>query len=231
VSVKENQRFGSETRSSLLKKISEKILSIEICHPVRVGVDGITASGKSTFAKDLVEILRKSDRPVIYLTIDGFHNPKSIRYRLGRKSPEGYFRDAYDYESITEALLTPLGNGGSLKYCTETFNLSEDKILSPTYKIAEKNSIFVVDGSFSLRKELCDLWDYRIYLRVPFEVAAERASLRDKDFFGSSELAREVTEDRYHAAHRMHLKENRPEFVADCVVDNTIPAESFWVEF
>lgn len=38
-------------RSKLISELANRILSLRINHPVRVGVSGITASGKTTLAK------------------------------------------------------------------------------------------------------------------------------------------------------------------------------------
>jgi uridine kinase len=188
-----------------------------------VGIDGITASGKSTFARELAAHLRASGRQIIYTTIDGFHNPKLVRYKRGRQSPEGYFFDAYNYTSIIDGLLVPLGKGGNLRYFTKAFDLYSDQEIVPEFQPASKDAIVIVDGSFALRKELYSYWDYKLYLKVPFEVAEERASVRDSIQFGSRESAREITRSRYHAAHLLHIKENDPEMAANRVIENTNP--------
>ena len=67
-------------------------------------------------ADELVEPLREFGCSVIRASIDGFHNPKAIRYQLGPDSPEGYYRDSFNHEAILACLLHPLGPGGSLRY-------------------------------------------------------------------------------------------------------------------
>jgi hypothetical protein len=45
--------------------------------------------------------------------VDDFMHVRSVRHRRGRNSPEGYFHDSYDYESLTRYVLEPLaGSGG-----------------------------------------------------------------------------------------------------------------------
>jgi uridine kinase len=51
--------------------------------------------------------------PVIRASVDGFHHPREIRYRLGRDSPEGFYRDSYDLDALQRELLDPLSPGGS----------------------------------------------------------------------------------------------------------------------
>ena len=149
----------------------KKINSLTLPHPIRIGVDGITASGKTTFTKALSDFFIKNNHDVIYTTLDGFHNPGEVRHAKGKKSPEGYYWDAYNYHSIINELLLPLGPNGSLEFRTEVFDLSNNSKLDEPFKKARKNSLLLVDGSFSLREKLRDFWDFKIYLKVDFEVA------------------------------------------------------------
>ena len=62
----------------VLAETVDAIQSLKAPHPLRIGIDGASASGKSTFANQLVEPLRKLGRTVIRASIDGFHNSDSI---------------------------------------------------------------------------------------------------------------------------------------------------------
>ena len=42
-------------RKQQIKEIVDHILKLNLTHPTRVGVSGITASGKTTFANELAE--------------------------------------------------------------------------------------------------------------------------------------------------------------------------------
>src|SRR5712692_8620510 len=66
----------SMTRQALLDQLVESIISIEHSHPLRVAIDGIDAAGKTTLADELVHPLEPSGRPVIRVSIDGFHRPR-----------------------------------------------------------------------------------------------------------------------------------------------------------
>lgn len=205
---------------NVFEEISNFIINLKCNHPIRVGIDGITASGKSTFAKSLVSELTKSQRPIKMTTLDGFHNPRVKRWAKGRESAEGYYYDAYNYKGVLENLLQPLGPGGNKKYKTEIFDLKNDLPLDNPFDNATADTILVVDGSFSLRKELKDQWDVSIYLQVDYDIAEERASLRDAEMFSSQEIARNITKLRYHGAHKIHEEQARPKNIATFVVSN-----------
>jgi uridine kinase len=82
--------------------------------------------------------LRRTERgvPVIRASIDGFHYPRHIRYRRGRRSPEGYFRDSFNYEALTTDLLHPLGPGGSLRYRRAVFDYRADAVVEAAAETA-----------------------------------------------------------------------------------------------
>ena len=210
-------------RKKLIESIVQKIKSLSLDHPIRVGIDGVTASGKSTFAKELRDALLEQGRRCVLTTLDGFHNPKAIRYQKGRESAEGYYLDAYNYNQVIQNLLLPLGPNGNLKYRIKVHDLKTDKLVDLLYSSADSSEILVVDGSFALRKELRDHWDFKIYIKVDFEVALLRAAIRDAIFFGSAERALEMTRKRYHGAHLLHNEAAAPCSIADVIINNNNP--------
>ena len=81
----------SMMKEEVLQKVAERITSIQLDHPTRVGIDGVDASGKTHLADELGVYLTKKGYDVIRVFVDGFHNPKEVRYQKGRSSPEGYY--------------------------------------------------------------------------------------------------------------------------------------------
>lgn len=51
-------------RKQRINEIANHILKLNLTHPTRVGVSGITASGKTTFANELAEEIKKRGLPV-----------------------------------------------------------------------------------------------------------------------------------------------------------------------
>jgi uridine kinase len=70
-------------------------------------VDGIDGAGKTTFADELAAVLRDRGHAVIRALVDGFHNPREVRYRRGRRSAVGYYLDSFDYDRLRRVLLDP----------------------------------------------------------------------------------------------------------------------------
>jgi uridine kinase len=165
-------------RSELIETIADRIASVVSQHPVRVAVDGVDGVGKTVFADELAANLIARGRQVIRASVDGFHNPRSVRYIRGRNSPEGYFEDSFNYAALTRELLDPLGPGGSLSYRRAVFDYRIDSELTMPAETAAKDSILLLDGVFLHRPELVIYWEISIFLDAPFEVTIPRASSR-----------------------------------------------------
>ncbi len=149
-------------RKQRIKEIADHIVKLNLTYPTRVGVSGITASGKTTFANELAEEIKKRGLPVTRASIDDFHNPRVIRYTQGKESARGYYEDAHDYTAFKERLLNPLGPNGNLQYETISHNLVTDMPVQNEPLVALQNMVLIVDGTFLLKKTL------RIYLTIKF---------------------------------------------------------------
>ena len=207
-------------RSKLISDLANRILSLRINHPVRVGVSGITASGKTTLANELAEELASRKKKVIRTSIDNFHNPRDIRYRKGKESAIGYYEDAHDYESFKKKLLIPLGPNGNLYYQTTSLDLAKDEYVDTELKVATKDMILIVDGTFLFKQDLCDLYDFKIFVNTDFDLARKRGAKREEQAFGSYEEAEEMFIKRYHAASKIYLEQHSPQLNADVVIKN-----------
>ncbi|MFJ6209103.1 hypothetical protein [Lysinibacillus sp. NPDC092081] len=207
-------------RQELVSKVADNILDLQLYHPIRVAISGITASGKTTLANELAEELRRRKKEVVRTSIDNFHHPRAIRYRQGKDSAIGYYEDAHDYQAFKEKLLIPLGENGNRQFQTISFDLEKDEYVNPKQQLAKVDTIFIVDGTFLLKKELIHLFDYKIFVLTDFELARKRGAKRETIAFGSYEKAEEMFLDRYHAASNLYLKEHNPQENADIVVNN-----------
>lgn len=207
----------------MLRMLAERIAALPFAHPARVAVDGIDTAGKTTLANELALTLQSCGRPVIRASIDGFHRPRSERYRRGPTSPEGYYLDSFDYPALREALLLPLGVEGSRRYRRAVFDFRADRPVSVAEEEAATDALLIMDGVFLLRPELDGVWDYRIFVDLPFEVAVERAVRRDAALFGSAEEVRARYAERYIPGQQLYFAAARPQERADAIVYNEHP--------
>ena len=202
----------------VLRHVADRILAMDRDRVLRVAVDGLEGSGKTTFADGLATALKGLGAPVIRSSMDGFHHPEAVRYRLGRNSPIGYFLDSYDYVGLRDALLDPLSRGGSGVYRTAVFDYRLDQRVSAPACEAEPDAILLFDGVFLHCPELRRYWDLSIFLDVNFDVAVARVTERDPQLGPSNAAATEHR--RYVEGQARYLKECQPQRDATIVIDN-----------
>ena len=105
----------SAARDAVLGTVVQEVLGCCPSGRTCIGVDGAAGSGKSTFADEIAQLLASAGRPAIRPTTDSFHNPRTARYRRGRSSAEGYYRDSHDIEAIRRLLLHPFLHGDAFR--------------------------------------------------------------------------------------------------------------------
>jgi hypothetical protein len=65
-----------------VERLAAGILALRCRHPIRVGVDGFCAAGKTTLARAVGVEIEAGMRGVIRATTDDFQNPPEIRLQL-----------------------------------------------------------------------------------------------------------------------------------------------------
>lgn len=207
-------------RAALLSDLADMIANRKMARPIRVAIDGRTASGKTTLANELAECLRGSGREIIRTSIDGFHRPKVERYARGRHSAEGYYYDARDLPAINTLLLNPLGPGGDRWYRTASFDLHNDVPIDQAPQFAPADAILIVDGTFLQRPELREGWDLAIFVETSEHVSEHRGIARDTALLGGTEATRQLYADRYRPAFALYESLAAPAHCADAIVNN-----------
>ncbi len=212
------ESLAKSGRKSVVDDLAMMIAALQQPSPVRVAVDGRTASGKTRFADELAARIMRENREVIRTSIDGFHNPTAIRYARGRYSAEGYYFDARDLTAIRTLLLDPLGPNGDRRYRTASFDLENDRPVDQTPLVASEKSVLIVDGSFLQRPEL--VWDLTIFVDSSEKTSEERGVNRDAVRLGGLEEARQLYANRYRPAFDLYERLCNPRIAADAVIDN-----------
>ncbi len=211
------------TRAEVLSRLVGMLTALDPPHVPRVAVDGPDAAGKTTFARDLAALI-EVQRPVIALGADGFHRPAQVRYRRGRQSPEGYYLDSFDNESIVAAVLRPLGPGGDRCYLPSKFDYRSDRPVPAVRRAAASRAVLLFDGVFLQRPELVEHWDFTIYLHIEPAESLRRALTRDLVPFGSEASIGDRYNRRYLPGQELYRSAARPLDRADVLLDLTVPA-------
>lgn len=179
---------------------------------VLLAVDGIDGAGKTRFADGLASVF---DVPVLRASVDGFHRPRSERYARGRTSPEGFYRDSYDYDTFRRVLIDPFRSGEELR--TAVWDVDRDEPVDVPPQTAPQDAVLIVDGIFLHRPELRGLWHWSLWLDVPVDVAFARMAERD----GSDPDPAAPSNRRYRQGQELYLREADPRQAASAIVDNT----------
>lgn len=186
---------------------------------VLMAVDGPDGSGKTTFAVQLAEELRRQGRDAVVIHADHFLNLSGIRYRRGRRSPEGFWLDSYNYAALRRDVLTPLGARGDGRYRPTVIDPYRDVLVRPEPQQAAPGTVVIVEGLFLHRDSLSTCWDYSIFLGVPFAVTARRLADRD----GTPADPDHPQMRRYVEGQRIYYRSCRPWLRANRVIANSDP--------
>jgi uridine kinase len=179
-----------------------------------IAVDGVDGSGKTTFAESLRVALLTRAPFVQIVHLDDFHNLREARYRRGRDSPEGFFLDSYDYEAFLARVIAPLRDGINRIRPAAT-DLERDEYVNPAPVDIPIGGVVIVEGIFAHRDELHRLWDWSLFLDVPFEASVARMAERD----GSPSDPDHPSLRRYVEGQRIYLTRCDPKSRASLVID------------
>ncbi|MCZ8517874.1 MULTISPECIES: adenylyl-sulfate kinase [Paenibacillus] len=175
-----------------------------------VCVSGIDASGKSTLAQRLQESLTERGMPVLPLSGDDFFFRRHVRYR-NPDPAAGYYLDSCDYGTLFGELLVPLSRGELVRKTVTHVDWESDAYRETEYSVPEP-SVIVVEGVFLLRRDLPDVFDYRIWLSLSFRAGVKRACSRERDlaYYGSVQAIRDRYLKRLYRGQLLHLQQDRP---------------------
>ena len=132
------------------------------------GIDGRCTSGKSTLAKAVAEEL-----DAVLIHMDNFF------LRPEQRTPERYAEPGgnVDYERFIEEVLTPLKKGEAFDY--RPFDCRTMSLSEPVH--VPSHTIVVIEGSYSMRPELREFYDLKVFLDVSSEEQMERVKKRNPD--------------------------------------------------
>lgn len=207
-------------RQKTIHGLVQHIIAVKKDVPLRVGIDGIDAAGKTSLANEIAEEVTKLGHPLLRASIDGFHNPKEIRRQRGNLSPEGYYHDSFNYDLLITHLLQPLDPQGSRRIRLSAFDFKTEQEITADELTATDNHILIFEGVFLFRPELIRYWDVKIFVEIDFQTSLNRALERDLYLFGSREEIEMRYNERYIPGQKIYLEAEHPQEKADIVIDN-----------
>jgi uridine kinase len=170
-----------------------------------VGIDGASASGKSTIAYKLKEL----DNRVIIVHMDDFYRPSEEQKAI---IPEVIGAN-FDWERVRKQVLTPLTHNKFGRY--QRYDWDTDEMAE--WHDVPTGGIVIIEGCFSIRNELQPFYDVRIWIDNPKQISLERVIQRERN--GSDN--RYLWENVYRPAEEKYIEVQKPREFADIVIDST----------
>ncbi|MET0860859.1 MAG: uridine kinase [Microbacterium sp.] len=213
-------RLPTTPATSLLRDLRSEVRQNNRGGRVILAVDGVDGAGKSTFADAFAEVMAEDGSAVYRASLDDFHRPRAERYARGRRSPEGFYLDSYDYATFRRVLIDPFRDGaqtgGATGFQLAAFDLQRDSPVEAAWVTAPRDAVLIVDGIFANRPELRGIWNWSVWLEVSEEIAFARMALRD----GTDPDPAAETNARYRDGQALYFREARPRAEASVIVDN-----------
>lgn len=141
-----------------------------------VGVAGGSGSGKTTFARKVLEQSRAIGITGQMFSLDNYYRPLGHLSLEQRKAYNFDHPDAIDFELALEQLQS-LRAGKSIRQPVYDFKV-HTREESP--RVLEPSQLIIVEGLYALyRREFLDLYDYKIFVSTGIATAALRRISRD----------------------------------------------------
>ena len=122
-----------------------------------IAIDGRSGAGKSTLAKRLHENLTN----VVVVHTDDFYREMDEIVRRKLNAEQGYYQ-YFDWERLEQQVFAPLSNHQTAHY--QRYDWIKGK-LAETIQV-NPQGIIIIEGIYSIRHELRDYYDLRIWIET-----------------------------------------------------------------
>jgi uridine kinase len=169
-----------------------------------VAIDGLGGAGKSTLAQLLEKQLRTLGWIVPVVKHDDFYLPFSQRENQATTE----IGSDFDWKRLRDQVLIPIREGRSSHY--QRYDWEAD-VLAEWHTISASD-VVLVEGVYTMRCELTDLYDLKIWVECPRAIRLARGIARD------GEKARSIWEQDWMPKEDYYVKTHLPRERADLSV-------------
>lgn len=182
-----------------------------------IGVNGVDASGKTSFSKELSTYLQAVGIKNTVIHIDDFHNTKAVR-STGENDIDAYYYNGFNYDQLLSEVLFPLIQFGHINKTVQCLDLDKDEYINEiTYSI-DKDSAVILEGVLLFREPLLSYFDLKIFIDINFDEVLKRAQIRDVPKYGPEFLDR--YRNKYIPIQKKYLEQCKPKENCDILIDN-----------
>lgn len=191
-----------------ISRVFESIKEFENEDRVVLGIDGLSRSGKTTFAHAIVEQAKTINVECCLFHIDDFIVERAKRYETGFEEWYEYYELQWPVNSLIDEFFSKLKSAQQLDL--PFYHNAKDECRVKTVAIP-KQAVILIEGVFLQRAEWRGFFDQVLYLKCPRQVRF----LREAKTVQQNTLK---IEERYWRAERHYEKIVNPEIQADWVV-------------
>ncbi len=203
--------------NKIVSGILSKRLKVPIEQSLLVGISGIDAGGKSFIAAKLTEAIRLKGFNVATINIDGWLNLPPVRFDK-TNAAENFYENAIRFDEMFEKLILPLKINRSIKLIADLTEETATEYRKHEY-FYENVEILLLEGIFLFKKEFRELFDLKIWVECPFEIALQRAIARSQEGLSTEETIKSY-KTIYFPAQKIHFARDFPQTFADLVYNN-----------
>ncbi|MFT9818162.1 uridine kinase family protein [Lysinibacillus sp. NPDC056185] len=170
-----------------------------------IGIDGCGGAGKSTLANKLKDEF--SNVTVVHM--DDFYLPSSQLIKTStEKKPVGA---DFDWKRVLNQVLEPINQNIKTRY--QRYDWDADDMAE--WHSVPVGGTVIVEGVYSIRKELSNKYDFTIWVDCPRETRLSRGLERD------GEEARDMWENNWMISEDIYVEKHKPFERADIIVFGT----------
>ena len=189
-------------------KLLNTIVSPTVGQRFILGIDGLSRSGKTTFAKSLRETLRKEQRDSCLFHLDNHIVERKNRYDTGQEEWHEYYNLQWDVDYLRENLFAKLRSSSEVNLMFYDAKLDRQVIRTV---LLPMDCIVIVEGVFLQRLQWREFFDLLVYLDCPRETRFSRETDRSQSNI-------EKFSNRYWKAEDHYLDSVRPFVGADMII-------------
>lgn len=192
--------------------------------PFLVGIDGMTCSGKTTFARNLATALTSEGYHTCGISIDDFCNPRALRYRTDEPEALQVYKYNFREELFLENVLRPARDNGNLEFSFTALDPVTDRNSRQVSYVLYSHSVAIIEGLHMFKPIFNSYFDYRIMITIDPATQIERARVRDVvDRHNPPEEIEDKYVNRYRPSFEFYLRQDDPMSNIDLYIINDDP--------